>query len=134
MSQKLTFLYDGLCPLCLREVKFLSNQDKLKFINFIDISDAKYDPTKFQNISYVKAMKNLHGILENGEILIGLDVLAYAYKLIGFGWVYYPLKVNFVSKILRLIYKFWAKNRLLITRRKDVQYPCDTHCESIQKL
>ena len=44
-------------------------------------------------------MSNLHGILENGEIIKGLDVLAFLYELIGIGWTYYPLKIQFLSPV-----------------------------------
>ncbi len=37
----------------------------------------------FNDISYSEAMSNLHGIIENGEIIRGLDVLAYSYIEIG---------------------------------------------------
>ena len=43
MNYKLTFLYDGECPLCLRETKFLKNKDKNNNICFKDISDKEFD-------------------------------------------------------------------------------------------
>ena len=50
----------------------------------------------FNDISYSDPMSNLHGILENGEIIKGLDVLAFLYDLIGIGLIYYPLKIQFL--------------------------------------
>ena len=84
MNYKLTFLYDGGCPLCLRETNFLKKKDKKNFINFVDIS-INYIPENFNNISYQQAMANLHGILSSGEIIFGVDVLAYSYELVGLG-------------------------------------------------
>ena len=66
-------------------------------------------------------MSNLHGIIENGEIIRGLDVLAYSYELVGLGWVYYPLKIKLLSPLLRLVYRYWAKYRLQITGRSDIE-------------
>ena len=43
MKNKLTFLFDGACPLCLRETNFLRKKDYLKKINFVDINNKKYD-------------------------------------------------------------------------------------------
>ena len=97
MKNKLTFLFDGGCPLCLRETKFLKGRDMLNQIKFVDINDKNYNPIFFNDISYSEAMSNLHGILSNGEIIKGLDVLAYSYELIGLGWIYYPLKIKFLS-------------------------------------
>jgi len=74
-------------------------------------------------------MSNLHGIIENGEIIRGLDVLAYSYELVGLGWVYYPLKIKFLSPILRLAYRYWAKYRLQITGRSDIEKLCTSQCE-----
>ena len=128
MQNKFIFLFDGGCPLCLRETNFLKKKDFSKKINFVDINDDNYNPSIYQEISYEEAMSNLHGILENGDIIKGLDVLAYSYKLIGFGWVYYPLKIEFLSPILRLFYKYWAKYRLKITGRSNIEKLCTTRC------
>jgi len=129
MKNKLTFLFDGRCPLCLRETNFLEKRDISKQITFVDINSKDYDQSLFNDISYSKAMSNLHGILENGETIRGLDVLAYSYELIGLGWVYYPLKIKFLSPILRLVYRYWAKYRLQITGRSDIEKLCTSQCE-----
>ena len=76
-------------------------------------------------------MANLHGIVDKDKIIKGLDVLAYAYELVGIGWIYYPVKVPFISKIIKLIYIYWAKNRLKITGRKKSQENCLNACEKI---
>ena len=129
MRKKLIFLFDGGCPLCLRETNFLKAKDVFKKINFVDINNEKYDPVLFNDISYKEAMSNLHGILENGDIIKGLDVLAFSYELIGLGWVYYPLKIEFLAPVLRLFYQFWAKYRLKITGRSNIEKLCTTDCQ-----
>ena len=129
MKNKLTFLFDGGCPLCLRETTFLKKRDTLNQISFIDINNKDYDQSLFNNISYSEAMLNLHGIMDNGEIIRGLDVLAYSYELVGLGWVYYPLKIKFLSPILRLVYRYWAKYRLKITGRSNLEKICASQCE-----
>ena len=129
MKNKVTFLFDGGCPLCLRETKFLKRRDILNQIRFIDINSENYNPNLFNGISYAEAMSNLHGILENGEIIRGLDVLAFSYELIGLGWVYYPLKIKSLSPVLRLVYRYWAKYRLQITGRSNINKLCTSECE-----
>ena len=129
MRNKLIFLYDGGCPLCLRETKFLKKKDVSNEINFVDINNESYNPSRYKDISYAEAMSNLHGILENGDIIKGLDVLAYSYTLIGFGWVYYPLKIKLLSPLLRLFYKYWAKYRLKITGRSNIEKLCTSECK-----
>ena len=121
MKNKLIFLFDGGCPLCLRETNFLKKRYILNQISFLDINTKNYDQNLFKGISYSEAMSNLHGIIENGEIIRGLDVLAYSYELVGLGWVYYPLKIKLFSPLLRLVYRYWAKYRLQITGRSDIE-------------
>ena len=129
MKNKLTFLFDGGRPLCLRETNFLKKRDVSNQIEFVDINSKNYDETLFNDISYSEAMSNLHGIIENGKIIRGLDVLAYSYELIGLGWVYFPLKIKFLSPILRLVYRYWAKYRLQITGRSDIEKLCNSQSE-----
>ena len=129
MQNKFIFLFDGGCPLCLKETRFLKKKDVANKINFVDINSEGYDPLDYLDISYADAMSNLHGILENGDIIKGLDVLAYSYKLIGLGWVYFPLKINSLSPILRLFYQYWAKYRLRITGRSKIEKLCSPECK-----
>ena len=129
MQNKFIFLFDGGCPLCLREIRFLKKKDILNKINFVDINDDSYNSILYQDISYEKAMSNLHGILENGDIIKGLEVLAYSYKLVGLGWVYYPLKIEFLSPVLKIFYQFWAKYRLKITGRSNIEKLCTSECK-----
>ena len=127
MNYKLTFLYDGDCPLCLRETKFLRKKDTKKSINFVDIS-INYIPEDFKNISYKQAMTNLHGILTNGEIIFGVEVLAYSYELVGLGWIYFPTKLPILSEFIRFLYKYWAKYRLKLTGRDNLEKICESKC------
>ena len=89
-------LFDGFYTLCLRETTFLKRKDISNKIRFIDINNENYNQTLFNDISYSEAMSNLHGILENGAIIKGLDVLAFLYELIGICWIFYPLKIQFL--------------------------------------
>ena len=128
MNYKLTFLYDGDCPLCLKETNFLKIKDTKKVINFVDIS-TNYVPKNYNNISYKVAMTNLHGILGNGEIIFGVDVLAYSYELVGLGWIYFPTKLPILSNLIRFLYKYWAMYRLKLTGRDNLEKICKSKCK-----
>ncbi|MEO0687879.1 MAG: DCC1-like thiol-disulfide oxidoreductase family protein, partial [Cyanobacteria bacterium J06649_11] len=42
---KIKLLYDGECPLCVREVNFLTKKDAGRgIVKFVDIADPNYDP------------------------------------------------------------------------------------------
>ncbi|MGB1022597.1 MAG: thiol-disulfide oxidoreductase DCC family protein, partial [Synechococcus sp.] len=39
----LTLLFDGGCPLCVREVRFLQRRDRQARLAFVDIDASDYD-------------------------------------------------------------------------------------------
>ena len=46
-------LYDGECPLCMREVNMLKGRDEgVGKIDFVDISSSEYSPDENASISY----------------------------------------------------------------------------------
>ena len=48
----LTLLFDGACPICEREIKFLKSRDKENKIQFVDIDQVDYSPSQNHVISY----------------------------------------------------------------------------------
>lgn len=67
--------YDGGCPLCSREVAHYRRIDTSDNVNWIDIS-VHPDSLKKHGISHVAAMKQLHVLNPQGEIVRG----AYAFQ------------------------------------------------------
>jgi len=63
------------------------------------------------------------------EVVYSYDQLKNDYELIGLGWVYYPLKIKLLSPLLRLVYRYWAKYRLQITGRSNIEKLCTSKCE-----
>ena len=121
---KLILLFDGGCPLCLREVKFLRSRDTLENISFIDIDSPNYQPDLYSGISYKDAMGRIHAINESGEILKDVAVFREAYRLIGLGWIYAPTNWPILSSLIDQVYKLWAQWRLPLTRRPSIDQLC----------
>ena len=121
---KLTLLFDGGCPLCLREVKFLRSRDTHENISFVDINSPNYQPDFYSGISYKDAMGRIHAINESGEILKDVAVFREAYRLIGLSWIYAPTNWPILSSLIDQIYKIWAKWRLPLTRRPSLEQLC----------
>lgn len=63
-------LYDGRCPVCVAEIRFLQflQTKKPGGVDFIDISLPDYDGAKHQKVSYEMAMEVMHVIDEKGEV------------------------------------------------------------------
>ena len=51
-APELTLLFDGGCPLCVREVRFLQRRDRQARLGFVDIDASEYDAAAYGDISY----------------------------------------------------------------------------------
>ncbi|XP_034216333.1 uncharacterized protein At5g50100, chloroplastic isoform X2 [Prunus dulcis] len=100
---KIKMLYDGDCPLCMREVDMLRERNKLYgTIKFVDISSDDYSPEENQRLDYKTAFRKL-------------------YEQVGLGWVYAVTKYEPIATIAGAIYGLWAKYRLQITGRPPLE-------------
>ena len=124
----LTLLFDGGCPLCVREVRFLRGRDRHHRIAFVDIDAPDYDPTAYAGISYRTAMGRIHALNSNWDVLQDIAVFREAYRLIGLGWLYAPTRWPVVAPLANIIYGFWASKRLQWTGRSDLDTLCEERC------
>ena len=118
---KIKLLYDGECPLCVREVKFLQKRDGGRgIVNFVDIADPNYNPTDHAGVDFATAMGRIHGILPDGTVIKNVAVFRRVYEELGLGWVYALTKLPVIGKIADLLYGFWADWRLQLTGRPSL--------------
>ncbi|BEV35858.1 DUF393 domain-containing protein [Synechococcus sp. M16CYN] len=124
----LTMLFDGGCPLCMREVRFLQSRDRDQRIAFVNIDSPDYTPSTYANISYRVAMGRIHALTANGEVLRDMAVFREAYLLIGLGWLYAPTRWPLIKPLADIIYAFWASRRLQWTGRDNIDTLCKDRC------
>jgi predicted DCC family thiol-disulfide oxidoreductase YuxK len=127
---ELTILYDGACPLCLREVRFLRSRDERRHpgvprLAFVDIDSSDYDPAQHGGISYRQAMGRIHALAADGTVLRDVAVFRRAYGLIGLGWLYAPTRWPLLGPAIDGLYGLWAALRLRLTRRPSLDQLCD---------
>lgn len=122
----LTLLYDGGCPLCLREVRFLRTRDSQSQprLAFVDIQAPDYRAEDHAGISYRQAMGRIHAITAEGEVLRDVAVFRRAYQLIGLGWLYAPTSWPLLAPLADRAYGIWARWRLPLTRRPSLDQLC----------
>lgn len=119
---KIKLLYDGDCPLCLREVNFLRNQDAGRgMVAFVNIADLDYSPADNGGISYEAAMGRIHALLPDGSVLQDVAVFRRVYEELGLGWVYAITNWKPVEVIANVLYHLWATLRLPLTGRPDLK-------------
>jgi len=121
-------LYDGECPLCLREVRFLQRRDRGR-IWFVDIAAPEYDPALHGGIDFATAMGRIHGILPDGTVLRDMAVFRQVYALIGLGWVYGWTQWPGFRPLADWAYGFWAARRLAWTGRPDLKTLTTQRCQ-----
>ncbi|MEL6438908.1 MAG: DUF393 domain-containing protein [Cyanobacteria bacterium J06621_8] len=122
LNWKLKLLYDGECPLCVREVNFLTRKDAGRgIIKFVDIASLDYDPQDNAGIDFATAMGRIHAILADGTVITNVEVFRQAYESLGLGWIYAITKIPILGAIADWLYGIWADYRLKITGRPDLE-------------
>ena len=128
-APELTLLFDGGCPLCVREVRFLQRRDRQARLGFVDIDASDYDAAAHAGISYRAAMGRIHAITGSGEVMRDVAVFREAYRLIGLGWLYAPTRWPLIGSVVDWVYGIWAARRLQITGRADLETLCQGRCD-----
>lgn len=118
---QIKLLYDGECPLCLREVNFLQKRDAGRgLVAFVDIADEFYNPEDNGNIDFKTAMGRIHAVLPDGTIVKNVEVFRRVYEVLGMGWIYAITKLPVIGFIADTLYGIWASWRLKLTGRPDL--------------
>jgi predicted DCC family thiol-disulfide oxidoreductase YuxK len=127
---ELTLLFDGACPLCLREVETLRRRDQGQGrLAFVDVDDPAYDPARHGGITYAEAMGRMHAIRADGQVIRDVEVFRQAYALVGLGWLYAPTRWPLLRPLVDAFYGLWARRRLAITGRPSLDTLCRDRCE-----
>ncbi|MCL7024780.1 hypothetical protein MKW94_027109 [Papaver nudicaule] len=119
---KIKMLYDGDCPLCMKEVNMLTERNKMYgTIKFVDISSEDYSPEANQGIDYKTAMGTIHAIQSDGTVVTSVEAFRRLYEEVGLGWVYAVTKYKPVAVVANAVYAVWAKYRMQITGRPSLE-------------
>ena len=131
---RIRVLYDGDCPLCSREIRFLERRDRGRGrIQFEDIAGPTFDPGAY-GLEAREVMKRIHGVLPDGTVVAGMEVFRRAYAAVGLGWLMAPTRWPGLRRLADLTYRIFARNRLRLTGRTctcEAKPPQDigTHAE-----
>lgn len=114
-------LYDGLCPICVTEIRFLQYLQKSRpgKVHFIDIALPGYDGAKYQDVSYEMAMEEMTVIDENDKVHRGVPAFAVMYCAVGLGWLGRLMMWSPIRPMMDKSYAIFAKNRLKWTGRGE---------------
>jgi predicted DCC family thiol-disulfide oxidoreductase YuxK len=112
-------LFDGGCPLCRREAALLRWLDRGRGrLVLEDITAPGFDPARY-GTSLDQVMGEIHGVLPNGRVVTGMEVLRRAYEAVGLPWLLAPTGWPGVKGVADAAYAWFARNRLRLTGRAD---------------
>ncbi|MEZ4331658.1 MAG: DUF393 domain-containing protein [Myxococcota bacterium] len=121
-------LYDAQCPLCAREGRLLERLDAGRGrIDLEDISAPAFDAGRY-GLDPAELEAKLHGVLPDGRIVEGVEVLALAYEAVGLGWLVKPARWPGFRRLLDRAYLWFARNRLRLTGRQPRDCRRDGAC------
>ena len=121
ISWQIELLYDGACPLCVREVNFLKTKDAGRgLVSFVDIAKDNYNPVEHAGIDFETAMGRIHAVLPDGKIVQNVEVFRRTYEILGIGWIYAITRVPAIEYLANLLYGIWADLRLVLTGRPNL--------------
>jgi predicted DCC family thiol-disulfide oxidoreductase YuxK len=80
---ELEVFYDGDCPLCMREVRWLRRRDRRQRIRFVDIAAPGFDARE-AGVPLETLMERIHGRLPDGTVIDGVEVFRRIYAAVGF--------------------------------------------------
>ena len=110
----LTLFYDSQCPLCAQEMRALKARDANNQIQLEDIWQAEFS-RRFPAIDPVAANQVLHALGSDGKLLLGLDVTAKAWSLVGVKR-YNALRWPLIKPLADFCYRRFVNNRYSISR------------------
>lgn len=129
-TREIEVFYDGDCPLCVREVKFLRRLDRKQKIYFTNIAAADFCADEF-GVRWDDFMSEIHGRLPDGTWVRGVEVFRRLYTAVGCGALVWMTRLPVIDSILDRAYKTFARNRLRWTGRCSADAGCGVEPASI---
>ena len=104
-------LYDHACPMCRREVTWLSKRDRKGNVCFEDVSAPAFDASRY-GLTQAAVEGAIHGILPDGRVVTGVEVFRRMYASVGLGWLLAPTRCPLLRQIADWLYRLFARYRV----------------------
>ena len=110
-SWRFKLLYDGECPLCQHEARFLQKRNRHGWLAFEDITAPGFDPAAYQTTGE-ELMGVIHGVFPDGRLVKKVAVFREAYRAIGLGWLLAPTGWPGLRWLADHGYEWFARHRI----------------------
>ena len=122
---QVTLFYDGLCPLCTKEMDALRKRDADNRLNLVDIQAPGF-AEQYPDLDWHALNARIHAKLPDGTLVDGLDATHIAWQQVGKGWLYAPLRWPLIKPVADVFYKVFARHRYTISYWLTGQKRCQT--------
>ncbi|MGM0535967.1 MAG: thiol-disulfide oxidoreductase DCC family protein [Pseudomonadota bacterium] len=106
-----TLYHDGHCPLCQREVAWLSRHPRRSHVRLVDIQSADFDATSL-GTSFEAMMGRLHVRDAVGRWYIGMDASRALYAVLGYRRLVWLSTLPGIAGMMDAGYRGFARRRL----------------------
>lgn len=119
-------LYDGDCPYCMVEMRWLARRNRDDRLAFADITADDFDAAAFGK-DHEQLMARIHGAYPDGRVIRGMEVFREAYAAVGKGWLLAPTGWPVLRWVFDGLYVLFAKNRVRLGRLfgRDCEEACE---------
>ena len=118
-TPEITVLFDGDCPLCVREIAMLRRLDRGSGrLGLQDIASPEFRAARY-GVDHATLMARIHGVLPDGRLIEGMEVFRRAYAAVGLGWLLAPTAWWPLRPLADAAYRWFARNRLRLTGRSE---------------
>lgn len=108
-------LYDGQCPFCRLEVRWLQRWNRRGRLVFEDISTPEFDASRY-GLKPEEVMGVMHGVFPDGRIARKVEVFRQAYRAVGLGWLVGPTTWPVLRWFFDGLYALFARYRVSVGR------------------
>jgi predicted DCC family thiol-disulfide oxidoreductase YuxK len=115
----LILYYDGLCPLCSREIDHYRKRVRGGTVSFVDITDPSFDAAA-HGLDTRSIHRTMHA-RRGSRVYIGLDAFIALWEAVpGYAWLARLARVPALHEMMRVGYGLFALFRPLLPRlRRD---------------
>jgi len=120
--ENLIIYYDGLCPLCSREIEHYRRQAQGRpSIVFVDIMNPSFDARE-HGLDPLRVHREMH-VREGDRLWVGVDAFYAIWRHVpGNRWLWFLARLPLADQFLRIGYFFFAMVRPYLPRKQS----CDT--------
>ena len=108
-------LFDGECPFCRREVRWLQRWNRAGHLIFEDVASPGFDPSRYGR-TQEELLGVIHGVFPDGRVVSKVEVFRQAYRAVGLGWLLAPTGWPGLRWIFDGLYSLFARYRVRLGR------------------